>query len=64
MEGNQYLVLNKQEWLLDTNHGHLFDWTEEQIDNADEKGLIGTKHGVGCYLSRPIPAIQITPSKG
>lgn len=47
------LVHNKQEWLRDS----LMEWSEQEIDAADEKGLIGTKYGVDCYLSRPVSAI-------
>jgi hypothetical protein len=53
---NLYLVFNKQEWMRNI----IFDWTEEEIDNADERGLIGTKHGVDCYLARHIP-VNETP---
>ncbi len=49
---NLFLVFNKQEWL---NYPDIFfKWTEEEIDNADEKGYIGTKCGVDCYLARKL----------
>ena len=46
----KFLVFNKQEWL----NAPYFRWTEEELENADEKGFIGTKYEVDCYLSRPI----------
>lgn len=47
---NLYLIFNKQGWLMNP----LIKWTEEEIDNADEKGFIGTKCGVDCYLARKV----------
>ena len=49
-----YLIYNKEEWLIGL--GSIFKWTEQEIDNADEKGLIGRKFGVDCYLSRNLLA--------
>lgn len=43
-----HLVFNRSEWI-----GFRY-FTEEEIDNADEKGFIGVKHGVRCYLARPV----------
>lgn len=49
-----YLVFNRSEWLSDA----LFKWTAEEIDSADkETGLIGRKHGVDCYLARPLSVL-------
>ena len=53
------LVLNKQEWQLEREHMTLgFCWTDEEIENADEKGLIGTKFGIDCYLARPVKFVS------
>lgn len=43
-----FLVFNKHEWLV-------IQWfSQEEIDNADGKGFIGSKYGVDCYLTKPI----------
>lgn len=52
---NKILVFNKYEWLMDKT---MFNWTAEEINNADEKGLIGTKYGVDCYVTKPIRVIS------
>ena len=49
-----YLVFNKVEWLSNP----LWTWTEEELDNADENGLIGTKDGIDCYLARKIKVYE------
>ncbi len=42
----QTLIFNRKEWLQ-------MGWfSEEELNNADENGLIGQKFGVDCYLSR------------
>lgn len=51
---NKCLVYNKREWQSDP----VFNWTDEEIDNADEKGFIGTKYGVDCYVTRFIESIK------
>lgn len=52
---NKYLVLNKREWQMERELKVLgFCWTDEEIDNADDKGLIGTKFGIDCYVTRHI----------
>lgn len=52
---NYFLVFNKYEWQLDTQSKYpMFGFTDEELDNADEKGLIKTKYGVDCYITRPI----------
>ena len=48
-----FLVFNKQEWL----RFDLFKVTEEEIDNADEKGFIVTRCDVDCYLARKLRTI-------
>lgn len=48
-----FLVFNKQEWLMSP----LIKFTEEEIDNADEKGFIATRGGVDCYLARKLETI-------
>ncbi len=40
-------IYNKSEW-LNLLKGM---WTEEEIDNADKNGFIGTKYGVDCYVT-------------
>lgn len=55
-EENYWLLFNKQQWLMDS----IFNWTEEELDNADEKGYIGTKFGTDCYLAR---RLKVTPDK-
>lgn len=50
MKMNQHLIFNREEWIQNKDFG----WTEEQIDNADENGLIGVKFGVECYLSKSL----------
>ena len=57
-EERKWLVFNKQEWL----YNPLFKWTEEELDNANDKGFIGTKDGVDCYLARKVEAIS-TPKE-
>lgn len=48
---NLYLVYNKAEWLQNT----IFNWSEQEIYNANEKGYIGTRYGVDCYVCKSIP---------
>lgn len=57
-QGNYYLFLNRWEWL----ENPLIKWTEEEIDGADERGFIGNKYGIDCYLSRPLPVFY-SPTK-
>lgn len=53
-----FLVFNKKWWQLEREHKVLgYNWTDEELDNADEKGFIGSKFGVDCYLTRPLSAI-------
>lgn len=47
------VVLTKYQWL----HNRIFNWTQEEIDKADDKGFIGHKFGFDCYLVRFIPTI-------
>ena len=56
---NFFLVFNKQEWLMNP----IIKWTEEEIDNADEKGFIGTKGDVDCYLARKLNSLSTGISK-
>ena len=51
-----FLVHNKISWL----HHPFIKWTEAEIDGADERGFIGTKHGIDCYLTGRLP--ENTPS--
>lgn len=45
-----FLVLNKYEWLAT-------GWfTEEELEAADERGLIATKNGTDCYITKHIPS--------
>lgn len=55
-----YLIYTKKEWLSEKL---IFRWTEKEIDDADEKGLIGRKFGIDCYITRPVPASPNTPTK-
>jgi hypothetical protein len=52
------LVYSKKEWL---SFGY---WTEKELDNADKNGYIGMKHGVDCYLARPIPWVAENTLEG
>ncbi len=54
---NFFIIFNKSEWLLDKD----FKWSEEEIDNANEIGLIGTKYGIDCYVTRPVE-VTFSPS--
>ena len=47
---NFYLVFSKKSWL---NYKY-FGFTEQELDNADEKGFIQTRHNIDCYLARPL----------
>ena len=47
---NLILVYNKHDWLVHS----IIKWTEEEIDNADERGFIGTVFGVDCYVSKSL----------
>lgn len=53
---NHILVYNRHEWL---NSGW---FTAEEIDNADENGLIGQKFGTDCYVSKWLIAEKHLPS--
>jgi len=46
---NLFLIFNKKEW---TNSP--FMWTKKELDNADEKGFIGTACGIDCYITKKI----------
>lgn len=48
-----FLVFNKQEWLMSP----LIKFTEEEIDNADEKGFIASRGGVDCYLAKKLDTV-------
>jgi hypothetical protein len=52
------LVYSRKEWL---SFGY---WTEKELDNADKNGYIGMKHGVDCYLARPIPWVAENTLEG
>jgi hypothetical protein len=54
-DGYKFLIFNKLEWQGYREGGSHFSWTDEQIDNADEDGLIGIKHGVKCYVAKNVP---------
>lgn len=47
---NLCLIFNKEEWLTNP----LIKWTEQEIDNADKKGFIGTRYNIDCYLARKV----------
>lgn len=49
-DGKLFLVYSKTYWISEP----IFKWSEKEIDNADDKGLIGTKFGIDCYLSKDI----------
>lgn len=42
--------MTKEEWLKDK----VFNFTEEEINNADNSGLIGDRHGFKCYIRKPL----------
>lgn len=35
----------------------LIKFTEEEIDNADEKGFIASRGGVDCYLAKKLDTV-------
>jgi len=43
-----FLSFSKAIWKIDI----LFNWTEQEIENADEYGYIGTKYGIDCYINK------------
>ena len=56
MKQNLYLIYPKRWWLVDP----IFKWSEEDINNADEKGFIGSKNGVDCYLTKNLSTISLS----
>lgn len=56
-----YLIYNRQEWL--TGFGSIFKWTEQELDNANENGLIGRKCGIDCYLSKNLTTTPLGDNK-
>lgn len=45
-----FLVFTRKEWIV-------YGWfTFEELDAADEKGFIGNRYGVDCYLNSFIPS--------
>ncbi len=51
-----YLVFNRNEWELHRLAKMGFDFTDEEIEAGlkSEKGLLGTRNGVDCYISKPL----------
>ena len=56
---NLFLVYTKIEWLTDPRLVYTFGWDEKDIDNADKNGLIGTREGVDCYISKQVRTIML-----
>lgn len=48
-----FQAYTKEEWLNDT----VFNFTEEEINNPDENGKIGSKHGFDCYVHERLWAV-------
>lgn len=46
-------AMTKEEWLKDT----LFNFTEEEINNPDKDGKIGSKHRFDCYIHEILWAV-------
>jgi hypothetical protein len=42
----RFHAMTKKEWLEDT----IFNFTEEEINNPDADGKIGSKYGADCYI--------------
>lgn len=49
--GQLFVIHPKELWKIEP----IFKWTIEEIENADDKGLIGRKYGIDCYISRHLP---------
>jgi hypothetical protein len=54
---DNFLVFSESEWKLYRGSNLGFDFTDEQIEIAKtNRGFLGYRNNIGCYLSTPIIA--------